>query len=407
MGTLDKIAKILNMDKPAHGVPRSQFVNFGAPLFSTQSRDIFASDIVKTAIHRIAEAVSKCVLRSVIVQDNPRSVTNANNEFNSLFRARVNPYMTTKDFLYKIAFLTIANENCFIYPHFDEVPVGVENFVRRIYRGFYPLENITKGVIYYNDTELRIELSNNKGVSFDMPYEDIIHIRHKYGQHPFIGGDSEGNFNARALVKNLQVLDGVKEAIPKALEAAFSIKGVLTMKGLPEFDQKNIARDDFEKHITSSKYGLLATDYGTDFHPVNISAVDIPENTMNFIRQEILFPFGVSMPIMEGKYTDQEYSAFYQTTIEGLLTAISQAFTATVFTGNQLTRGHRIRAYDRLVQNLSMERRMEIVRMVKDSALLEADEQRELLGYEPNGQPTRVSLNYVTAEIANSGGKPA
>lgn len=46
--------------------------------------------------------------------------------------------------------------------------------------------------------------------------------------------------------------------------------------------------------------------------------------------------------------------------------------------------------------------RKEIVEMVKDSALLEGYEQRELLGYEPNGQPTRVSLNYVNADIADA-----
>ena len=39
--------------------------------------------------------------------------------------------------------------------------------------------------------------------------------------------------------------------------------------------------------------------------------------------------------------------------------------------------------------------------MTKDDALLSRDERRELLGYEPDGQPTRVSLNYIDVSIAN------
>ncbi len=30
------------------------------------------------------------------------------------------------------------------------------------------------------------------------------------------------------------------------------------------------------------------------------------------------------------------------------------------------------------------------------------DERRELLGYEPDGQPTRMSLNYIDVTIANN-----
>ena len=39
--------------------------------------------------------------------------------------------------------------------------------------------------------------------------------------------------------------------------------------------------------------------------------------------------------------------------------------------------------------------------MTKEDALLSRAERRELLGYEPDGEPTRVSLNYIDVSIAN------
>ena len=55
---------------------------------------------------------------------------------------------------------------------------------------------------------------------------------------------------------------------------------------------------------------------------------------------------------------------------------------------------------DRLVQSLSLARRMEIVKMTQEDALLSRPERRELLGYEPDDQPTRVSLHYIDVSHA-------
>lgn len=403
MGTIKTISNILGWGKSACANSNmSKLIDYNAPIFSVFGRDIMLSDIVKTAIHRTAEAVSKCVLKSVIDKTNPEhQVVSANDEINALFGSRVNPFMTLKDFLYKVAYLTLRNENCFIYPSYDEVQIdGSPDKVRRVYKGFYPLEP-TSGVIYHNGVEARVELTNGGGV-FDMPYADIIHIRHKFGAHPLLGGNSSGTFDARALLKNLQIIDTIKEGIPKAIEASLTLKGILTMKGMPDVDKQILKRDEFEAHLTDSKYGIMATDYEADFTPINITATDIPPNILALIQQEILYPFGMSLPIMAGKYTDEEYAAFYQTEPEGLLISIAQTFTAAIFTPRQLAFGHKIKVYDRLTQNMSIEKRIKIVELTKENGLLGADEQRELLGYEPNGEPTRVSLNYIDASIANA-----
>lgn len=111
--------------------------------------------------------------------------------------------------------------------------------------------------------------------------------------------------------------------------------------------------------------------------------------------------FGVSLPIFLGKYTDEEYTAFWQTACEGLALEITEAFRITVFTPRQLAYGCTIKCYDKIAQSLSFARRQEIAEMTKEDALLSRDERRELLGYDPDGQPTRVSLNYIDVSIAN------
>lgn len=401
MGTIKKaIENLLGWNKT--NVFNSKFVTANQVLFSSFGKDITASDIVKTAIHRIAEEVSKCNIKSVIEKNSPKTVEILDDDINAVFSQRLNPLCGLKDFLYKITYLTMVNQNCFIYWKYDEVPIKGTEYVRRVTRGFYPIENAKAHIYLTSENEMRIELTSLSGdVVFDLPYSDVIHIRHRYGANQYLGGGINGSPDNRGLLENLQTIQVIKEAIPKSLEASLSLKGILTMKTVADVDKKVIARDEFEEHLFNSKYGIMATDYESDFTPVNISATDIPTNVLSFLRDEILSPLGVSLPIYLGKYTDDEYTAFYQTAIEGLLLEIQQAFKIVLFTDRQIQYGHTIKCYDRLIQSLSFSRRQEICEMTRDDALLSRTERRELLGYEPDGEPTRMSLNYIDTSIAN------
>ena len=401
MGTLkNAIANLLGLD---NSLRSNRYVTANKVIFSSFGNDIKYSDIVKTAIHRVAEAVSKCDIKSVIERQNPKKIEVVNDDINTILSSRVNPMCALKDFLYKCTWLLLINKNCFIYWSYDEVPIKVngEDYVKRITKGFYPIECANVRLYMLND-EMRIELTSRvNGAVFDCPYSDIIHLRHSYGANPYLGGNAEGTSDNRDLLQNLQTLQVIKESIPKALEASLSIKGILSMKEVADVDKKVITRDEFEKHLFSSKYGIMATDYESDFTPINISATDIPTNILAFIRDEILSPFGVSLPIYLGKYTDDEYTAFYQTAVEGILVELVQAMKIVLFTPRQLSYGHTIKYYDKIVQQLSYERRQAIAEMTKEDALLSRSERRELLGYEPDGEPTRVSLNYIDTNIAN------
>lgn len=384
---------------------QKSFYNKSSFSFSSFGNDIQVNDIVKTAIHRVAEAVSKCDLKSIVEKYDPvlrrRSIEVANDDINAVLTSRVNPLCGLKDFLYKVTYLLLVHKNCFIYWAYDEVPITGTNYVRRITRGFYPIE-AANVKLYMQNNEMRVELtSNDNSVVLDLPYNDVIHIRHSYGANKFLGGNAEGKADNRDLLSNLQTMHIIKEAIPKSLEASLSLKGILTMRTVADADKKQITREEFEEHLFNSKYGIVATDYESEFAPININATDIPTNILTLLRDDILSPFGVSLPIYLGKYTDDDYTAFYQTTIEGILLEIATAMKIVLFTPRQLSYGHTIKFYDKLVQSLSFDRRQQIAEMTKEDALLSRDERRELLGYEPDGEPTRVSLNYIDTSIAN------
>ena len=380
----------------------NRIVSANKVVFSSFGKDYTASDIVKTAIHRVADEISKCSLKSVIETHNPHRVKVADDSINDVFAWRVNNLCGLKDFLYKIVYLLLVNRNCFIYWAYDEVPIKGTDSVRRVTRGFYPIQNANVR-LYYLDGEMRAELSTSAGggIVLDLPYSDLIHIRNGYGENEYLGGDANGRGDFRQILGNLQTLHVIKEAIPKSLEASLSLKGVLSLKTVADADKREVKRYTFEEHLFKSEYGIVATDYESDFQPINIQTQDIPSNVLSFVRDEILSPFGVSVPIYLGKYTDEDYTAFWQTACEGITLAITDAFRIVLFTPREIKYGHTIKCYDKIAQSLSFARRQEIAEMTKEDALLSRAERRELLGYDPDDQPTRVSLNYIDVSIAN------
>ena len=208
----EKIKKLLKIGKYNTKVQNmlNRLISLDSPIISNFGKDIYASDIVKTAVHRIAEEVSKAYLRSVIQKVSSSGKIKINDdEYNFIFTTRFNRLMTSHDFMYKLGYMLVKNCNVYIYQTFDEVPINGTELVKRVPKEFYILDP-DEVTIYELDGEYRIELIGN-GVTFDIPYEDIIHIRWKFGEHSTKGGDANGTFDFRALLGNLQIINTIKE----------------------------------------------------------------------------------------------------------------------------------------------------------------------------------------------------
>lgn len=72
MGTLTNAIRTLFGWQPRGSY--NQIVNANKVVFSSFGKDFTASDMVKTAIHRVAEEISKCTIKSVIETQSPAAL---------------------------------------------------------------------------------------------------------------------------------------------------------------------------------------------------------------------------------------------------------------------------------------------------------------------------------------------
>ena len=131
----------------------------------------------------------------------------------------------------------------------------------------------------------------------------------------------------------------------------------------------------------------------------------VDADTLKFIDNRILRIFGVSMAILTGDYTKDQYEAFYQKKLEPLVIAISQAFTKTLFTDREKQLGNEIIFLPQALIFMTTTQVLEAIRILGDSGDLYENEKRTALGLEPLEElegKRMQSLNYIDVNLAQS-----
>ena len=171
------------------------------------------------------------------------------------------------------------------------------------------------------------------------------------------------------------------------------------------YDQQLKEVEEFEKKLQSNKSGILPVDVSAEFIPINKSVQLVDEKTLEFIDKKILRTFGVSIPIVDGTYTPEEYEAFYQKTLEPIVKSMGQAFTKGLFTNREtLGFNNKIVFYVKELIFLSTGQKLELANFLGARGSCYENEYRGWFGLRPMPElvgKRMMSLNYIDVNDAS------
>lgn len=377
-------------------------MNGSTPIFSQFGNDIYASDIVQGCIRCIATAIGKCSPRHIKTDEQGMQKT-VKGSINRLLHFQPNPFMTTTDFLEKIVYLREMYKNAFIYTTFKEIPIK-EGYVKREYTGFYPLQPIQTTFLENEKGTLFIEFLFANGESYIFPYKDIIHWRKDFGANEFMGGDSTGTAANNAILKLLKTDHTVIESMDNAVRSTTGVRGIVKMVGLFDEEKQKQQRIAFEQKLNAGQSGFLTMDAKSDFIPIQLNPKVLDKDTMEFVEQRILNQYGISMAIYNGDFTEEQYQAFYEKTLENMIISLGRCFSATLFTENELEFGNEIIFYNQGLVYTSMANKIAAVDILSSRGTFTDNQILSVFGYPPfeGGNKRKQSLNYINAELADS-----
>lgn len=363
-----------------------------APLFSDFGTDIYSSDVIQQVISCIINEMKKLQITHVREVGNTVSISN---NFLQKLLDNPNPLMTQSEFIEKFLWLYFLNYNSFILPVFENgVPTAL-----------YPLKPSKVNFIQDPSGEIYINMYFANMYETTLRYRDVIHLKKNYSVNDFMGGDEDGKPDNDALLKTLKLNDRLLQGIAKSLDASYSVNGIIKYNTLLDDGtmEENIRK--LEQQLQQNKSGFLGLDLKGEFIPItnkNLKFVD--EKTLEFLDSKILRHYGVSLPILTGDYTKEQYEAFYQKTLEPLIISISQAFTKVLFSDKEKSFGNKIVCYSKDLIFMNMQQKLEMVRLLGDSGALLENEKRVIFGMKPLPELEGIrkqSLNYVDVNIAN------
>jgi HK97 family phage portal protein len=376
-------------------------LNGGTPIFSQFGQDIYASDVVQICIDTIATECSKLQPKH-IRSDGSNMQVFVKSSLNRLFKFAPNPLMTTRDFLEKIVWLLYMNLNCFIYPMYELKKNENGDWVKE-YKAFYPLNPTQVDFLQDESNKLFVKFYFSNGDDFTLPYQEVIHLRKKYSVNDIMGGGLNGQPDNEALLKVLEINNTLLQGLEKAIKSSLLIRGILKINTMMDDDNQKSERAKFERAIESGSAGILPIDLKAEYIPLEIDPKLIDKNTLDFLENKILRNYGVSVAIINGDFTDEQYQAFYEKTLEPIIIALGQAFSKTIFSQRELDFGNEIVFYPKDMMYLSTKTKLELLKTAGEQGLLNDNQKLALLGYPPveGGSRRTMSLNYIDINLIN------
>lgn len=389
MALLDFLKK--RRDPPAEAVPAQVLAGY-APVFSQFGQDIYASDVVQQAVACVVKEMKK--LKPQHIARRGADLAPVDGPVQSVLDAP-NPLMTTADFLEKVTWSLYLNYNSFVVPAWT--PAGT-------LEALYPIQ--PNNVTFLQDARgtMFVQFQFNNLYQCVLRYDDVIHIRYNYSVNELMGGNQFGQPDNGALLKTLELNETLLQGVSKALKATFAVNGVVKYNSLLDEGKTEQALADLTERLRNSESGFLPMDLKGEFIPIKREAKVVDEGTLKFLDEKILRAFGVPLCILTGDFTKEQYEAFYQKTLEPLILAYGQAFTKTLFTRRETAGyGNHVVFYSEELVFMTMQQKLELVRLLGDSGALYENEKRAIFGLRPLPElagARKQSLNYVDTDIA-------
>ena len=374
----------------------------GTPTFAQFGNTIMNDETVFTITNRILDEYSKLKPRHIRIV-NGRQVEVKDNNINEVLR-NPNNLMGQSDFLRKCAWLRETYKNCFIFPSYDLYYNPTNGRTKKVYKGLYPLHPVQ--VDFFEDDLgiIYIEFTFQNGEhSGKLRYDEIIHWRKEFGENEFLGGDVNGTANNSTLLKHLQQNDKMLQATFKSIEGSLKVNGIVKLGGYIQKEKIEKERLAFQSKLENNETGILFTDSGADYTPIPYYGRDVSKDILKFFDDKIRRHYGVSEPILDGKYTSEDKEAFYETVMESGVISLGQAMERVLLTPFARANGNTIICYTSEIQMMSAEKKISLANLLMPIAGVNANTVLGWFGEPPieGGDRYFQSLNWVPIDIAN------
>lgn len=379
MGIFETIFRRPRADVQASGY--FKLLNGYNPVFTNAPESIYEMELTRAAIHSFASVASKL---------KPEISGTAQKNLEKVLQFKPNPFMDTSKFIYRIATILSVNNTCFIVPIEDEYGELA---------GYYPILPRRCEVVEYRGMPfLRYTFANGQRAAIEFDRVGIM-TQFQYSDDFF------GESNA-ALRPTLQLIYTQNQGIINGVKNSASIRFLAKVANMlkPEDISKERMRFTKDNLSADNQSGMVIYDAKfADVKPIESKPFTVNAAQMEQINENVFNYFGTNANILQNKYSEDEWNAYYEGKIEPFALQLSLVMSNMTFTARELSFGNAITFTANRLQYASNQTKLNISTQLFDRGLMNRNDVMDIwnMAHVEDGDKYYIRKEY--AEISELG----
>lgn len=385
-GLIDKI-----LSRPKDRPTAGQFKTFTGyqAAFTPWSGDVYEQELTRAAIHASALAASK------LKPEVSDVVRTSHSRIWSAFAGHPNRYMGWSQFLYRLKTIYEVDTTAYVVPQLAEDGVTVN--------GLWPLKcDYAEVVDYGGEPWVRFHLGSGDVIAIEMRSCAIL-TKYQYASDFFGGGN--------ALDATMALIHAQNQAEEKAIKLGANIMYIGKLTGQVREDDMERKRDRFaESNLRSNATGLMLYDQTFEsVEQVNHKSYVIDPEEMGRIERHVYTYFGVNEDILQNKYDEDTWDAFYEGNVEPFAIQLADQLNQMLFTVRERRAGNQVSFSSNRLEYMSAASKRNMIRDMLDRGVFTINDARDILQmprltgeYEELGNRHVIRGEYVDAQLMNS-----
>lgn len=338
--------------------------------------------IVTSVYNRIALDVASIDIKHCKLDENGRFISVVNSALNNCLSLEANIDQTSRAFIQDIV-MSMLDEGCVAI-------VPIETDVDPNSTDSYKIFSMRTGKIlgwYPSHVKVRV-YNENTGRKEDIivPKKSVSII-----ENPLYAVINEPNSTMQRLIRKLNILDVIDEQsgsgkLDLIIQLPYTVKSDLRKQ------QAESRRQDIERQLTGTKYGIAYTDATEHITQLNRSVDNNLMKQIEYLTSMLYSQLGITQSVLDGTADEQTMLNYNSRTVEPIISAIVDEMKRKFLTKTARTQLQTISFFRDPFKLVPVNNIAEIADKFTRNEILTSNEIRQIIGMKPSDDPKADKL---------------
>lgn len=349
--------------------------------------------IVTSVVNRISMDVAAIEIYHVRLDDNERYLEKIDSGLNNCLSIEANTDQTGREFIQDVA-MSMMDEGVVAI-----VPVDLDSDPR--YSESYDILSMRVGkIVEWYPQYVKVKVYNERTGQ----KEEILMSKNRVGiiTNPLYAIMNEPNSTMQRLIRKLSLLDNVDDATASGkLDLIIQLPYIIKTEARRR--QAEQRRNDIERQLSGSKYGIAYTDGTEKIVQLNRSLENNLMSQIEYLTSMLFSQLGITQAILDGTADESTMLNYYSRVIEPILSAIADEMKRKFLSKTARTQKQSIEFFRDPFKLVPVSQIAEIADKFTRNEIMTSNEIRQIVGMKPSNDPRADELRNKNLSEPNNG----